>query len=187
MRALVIVILSPAFQDHFRLRETDEDLHIQAFIAQFVVKTFPESVLPGAAGVNVMGLDPLFGEPGLDRFGHELRTVVATKIGGETLLRKDTLQYTDHGLSRHSPLDFDAQTFTSELIDQCQNSQFPSVQSDILHKIVRPHMIRVVGLDRNRSFVLSSPLSFSAAQRKPFAFPNPVHALAVDSFSAAHQ
>jgi len=29
--------------------------------------------------------------------------------------------------------------------------------------------------------------SFSAAQRKPFAFPNPVHPFAVDSFSATHQ
>ena len=81
-----------------RLRDADKYLHIQAFIAKFVVKTLPERILPGTAGINVMGVHALFGQPCLNGFGHKLWAVVAAKIGRETVLRERTLEHSDYGL-----------------------------------------------------------------------------------------
>ena len=49
MRAEVIVVVAPRFNDLARLRETEEHLLIKAFISQPAVETLDESRVPPQA------------------------------------------------------------------------------------------------------------------------------------------
>jgi len=75
--AFFVVVMSPVFDDDAGLAEAPEQFAVEAFAAQLAVKALDEVVLPGAAWVDVAGLDLRLRQPPLDDSGDELRSVVA--------------------------------------------------------------------------------------------------------------
>jgi hypothetical protein len=47
MRAHLIEVLAPGFDDHFGLGARPEPLHAQALVAELAVEAFQRAVLPG--------------------------------------------------------------------------------------------------------------------------------------------
>jgi hypothetical protein len=75
------VVEAPPFLDHHPgLCHAEEDLLVEALIAQPVVEALYKAVLPRAAGLDVDRRDPHLPEPVLDVPGNELGTVVATDV-----------------------------------------------------------------------------------------------------------
>ena len=75
MRALLVVIVAPAREEHSRFAERVYQLAVQALLPEAAIEALCVPVLPGASGVDVEGLDPVFFELSLDRLGDELGAV----------------------------------------------------------------------------------------------------------------
>jgi hypothetical protein len=86
MRALLVVVLAPAFDDDPCLRQAVEDLAIQKLVAELRVEALTISVLPGAAGLDVGGSRSDGGDPLSYRLGDELRAIARWEwIAGDRL------------------------------------------------------------------------------------------------------
>jgi len=63
MRAHLVEVPAPGFDDDPGLGARPEPLHAQALVAELAVETFQRAVLPGLAGIDQRGLDPLIDDP----------------------------------------------------------------------------------------------------------------------------
>ena len=66
VRADVIVMVSPLFQQNLRFFQGIEGLRIQALITQAAIEAFIVAVLPRAARFDIQGFDPQLRQPALD-------------------------------------------------------------------------------------------------------------------------
>jgi hypothetical protein len=120
-----------------------EYLHVQAFIAELAVETLSVTILPGTARLDVVRMDALGLQPALDRFGCELRTIVAAQVLGTTSLSKDPLEHLNNGLGRQATGYLQRQAFPRELVDQRQALQGAAIGGHIKHEIIGPDMVGI--------------------------------------------
>jgi hypothetical protein len=86
MRADLVVMTPPIFDDDPGLLQGIEDLAIEQFIPKLRVEALAIAILPGAAGFDVGGLGPNSRDPILDGPGDELRAVIGPDIACQSAL-----------------------------------------------------------------------------------------------------
>ena len=79
MRTHFVVVLPPRFDDHLCLGARTKPFEAQALVTELAVEAFRDAILPRLAGLDQRRVDALRDDPGQERFGHELRAVVAAK------------------------------------------------------------------------------------------------------------
>ena len=79
VRTSGVVVLAEVLDDPVGLVSIQEQLHVEALIAELAVEAFPVSVLPGAAWLDVEGCNALVPQPLLQGLGDELGTVVTAQ------------------------------------------------------------------------------------------------------------
>lgn len=80
MRADGVILSAPVFNDDFGFGEVVEQLHAQAFIAQFAVETFIVSVLPRGSWLDVQCLRTNSAEPLADSSRSELTSIIGANM-----------------------------------------------------------------------------------------------------------
>src|SRR6185369_294609 len=89
-----VVILSPSFNDLLGTVQVDENIVVQAFIAEFAVEALNVCVLNWFAGLNEPEFDAVLVSPQIKRLADEFRPV----INGDYIR-----QPSDHGNSIKCP------------------------------------------------------------------------------------
>src|ERR671919_2010254 len=79
MRPHFVVVPPPCFDDHLRLGARTEPFEAQALVAELAVEAFRDAILPRLAGLDQRRADALRDDPGQQRLGYELRSVVAAQ------------------------------------------------------------------------------------------------------------
>src|SRR3990172_8660277 len=98
------VVLHPPPLDHdLRFLQRVEDLSIQALVPQFPVKAPAVAVLPRTARLDVQRPCAQSGQPLPQFLGHELRTVVRTKVLGDASIQHHVGQRLDDLILPQSP------------------------------------------------------------------------------------
>lgn len=69
MRAMLVVVVSPRFDDRLCVVERLELMHVQALVAQAGVEGFNVAVVRGFAGSREVERDAVRVRPGVDRCG----------------------------------------------------------------------------------------------------------------------
>src|SRR5215210_656237 len=85
MRADGVVMASPAFDHASGLPQGVEDLSIQQLVPQPRIERLHIPVLPRRAPLDVRRLGPNRGDPFLNCFGHELRSIVRPDVARHAL------------------------------------------------------------------------------------------------------
>ena len=76
MRADLVVVHAPGFDDGGGFSAISEPLLVETLIAKPAVEPFVRAVLPGFSGCGLGSVNPVVGQPAQDGGGHELGTVV---------------------------------------------------------------------------------------------------------------
>ena len=118
MRADLIVVLSPLFDQHFRLLRRVEDLFIQELVRQLSIDTLFVAVLPWAARFNDMRLHVDPPEPASDGLGCEPRPVVGADVVQSSALREQLDRHLDYIVGPNAPGNKDGQAFSYVFIDK---------------------------------------------------------------------
>ena len=89
MRPDRIVFLSPALDQDLGLLQGVETLPVEQLITQLPIEALVVTVLPGAARLDIEGVDADPAEPGPDRIGRELSPVVGADMIGWPMTDKE--------------------------------------------------------------------------------------------------
>jgi hypothetical protein len=117
MRAVSIVVTSPAFDEDLGFVQRIEEFPVQQFISQFAIKRFDIAVLPRAAGLNKQGLDTHALSPVPHRVGSEFGGVIRTNMRGDSAVDKELGQAGEHIVRPQTARNLNRQTLPSVLID----------------------------------------------------------------------
>lgn len=80
MRALRVVVLTPALDHDLRLSQAVEDLAVEQLVSQLRVEALTVTVLPRRTRLDVGSLGADGGDPLPHGFGDELRTIVGSDM-----------------------------------------------------------------------------------------------------------
>ena len=127
VRADVVVVVSPLFQNDLRLFQRMEGFTVQAFIAQAAIEALVIAILPRAARFNIQGLYPKPWQPVLDRFRGKFRTVVRPDMIGNTARDKQVCQHIHHIIGFQAITCAQAQALPRIFIDHRQRSDLRAV------------------------------------------------------------
>ena len=145
MWAGCVEVTAPALDHNLRLPQAVEDLAVEQFVPKAGVEAFDKAVLPRAAGRDVGRLGTDCADPFLHGFGYELRTIVGPNVSRHPAQYEQIGQHIDHvdgfELSRHP----DRQALVRELVEDVEHAILPPVVSAILHEVVGPHVIAMLG------------------------------------------
>ena len=87
MRAICIVFFQPRPEDDFRFFQSVNDLTVQSFITELVMKALLVGLLPWRACFDAVSVDPLLCKMFLERGSNELRTVITSYINWTSVLQ----------------------------------------------------------------------------------------------------
>ena len=147
VRAVAVVVEQPVVHGDLDVVVVMEVPAVGELLPEARVEALDDAVLPGAARIDVDGLDALLGHEALDGLGDELRAVVGADVLGPGLLA-------DHGLEEdaddvllpdgggHEAGD-DA---LGELIDDEEDAQGASLPRAQHHEVPRPDLVGSGGL-----------------------------------------
>ena len=122
MGAFPIILDAPLFDLAARIGERNEDVFIQAFLAQARIEALDKAVLPWAARRDVGGLRADAADPLLHRFGNELRAIVGTDVLGDATQNEQIGKHIDD-VDRFEPArDPNGQALVGELIDDVEQA-----------------------------------------------------------------
>src|SRR5262249_41512248 len=107
MRAHLVVLPTPRFDQHLRVDSVLEPLHAEAFVSKFPVEALVRSVLPRLAGIDQGRLDLLVSQPAQDRSRDELRAVVGSEVSRCTAYAHQLRQHLDHAARTDASTDID--------------------------------------------------------------------------------
>ena len=96
MRPHGVIVLTPTLDDNFCFGARAEPFEAEAFVAEFAVEALGDAIPPGLAGLDQRGANALRGDPGQERLGNELRTVVAAQENRRAALADQARQHFDH-------------------------------------------------------------------------------------------
>jgi hypothetical protein len=180
-------MLAESLDDLTGLVLVQEQLHIEAFVAEFSVEALPVGIFPGAARLDVEGLNVLPSQPLLQGSGNELGTIVATQELGSALLSDEDFQDLSDLACIEGAGHFNGQALAGELIDHRQQSQLLAVDTAVLEKVVGPNVVGKLGLLRD--FAQAPPTSSlgSLAQRQTPQLPESVDPLGIDRIALPSQ
>jgi hypothetical protein len=120
-----------------------EDLSVKELISEFGVERFAVAVLPWGAGLDIQRLCSCVRKPFAQILRDELRTVVRTKMFGNSLPDHDIGQGADHLGRTPAPLGADQQALPRAFIDQIQDAHASAIVRSRIYEVVAPHMVRV--------------------------------------------
>ena len=98
-----VVVMPPLLDEHLGLLQGIEDLSIEQLVAELAVEALVVSVLPGAAGLDIEGLDADPAEPGPYRIGSELSPIVGADMIGWPMTDKELAQAVQDIIRVQSP------------------------------------------------------------------------------------
>jgi len=81
MRPHGVIVLTQLSMTTFASARVRKPFEAEAFVAELAVEALGDAILPGLAGLDQRGANALRGDPGQERLGNELRTVVAAQEG----------------------------------------------------------------------------------------------------------
>ncbi len=119
---MVIVIVSPSFDQPSSVTERAEQSLVQQFVAQAPVEALDEAVLHRLARRDVVLGDARFLLPAQDGRRHELRVVVADHHCGPTALSDQGVQLTSDAMARQRGVSHQSQALACEVIDDGQDA-----------------------------------------------------------------
>ena len=96
MRSDLIVLPTPAFDEHPCFGQRVEDLSVQQLVPELPVERFHIAVLPRASGLDDQGLYPELLQPLPDSLGRKLRTVVGPDVIRKTTVYEELSQTVQH-------------------------------------------------------------------------------------------
>ena len=141
MRPYRIVVLSPTFDEHLRLRQSVEDFSVQKLVAELSVEGLVVSVLPGAAWFDEQGSDPDPSEPGPDGFGRELRAVVGAYVIRRPPVREQIGQVMENVVGPKPPGHQDRQALPAVLINDGEHPEHLAIMRASLDEVVSPDVV----------------------------------------------
>jgi hypothetical protein len=115
---------------------------LQALVAELAVEAFGNAILPRIAGLDQRRADALRDDPGQQRLGHELRSVVAAQEGRGAAGAHQAGQHLDDTGGANAAVDIDGQTFLGELVRDGQALELLAVGAMIEHEVLGPHLVR---------------------------------------------
>ena len=148
MRPLPVVVVPPVREDQSRLAERAYQLAVQALLPEAAVEALGVSVLPGASGVDVEGLDPVFLEPSLDSLGDELGAVVGADAFGRSMLAYRLLQQSQHVGGPDGAVGVDAVALPRELVYQIEGPQLAPSLGVVRDEVPGPDVVAADSLLR---------------------------------------
>src|SRR5205814_8991985 len=177
-----IVVTPPALDHDLSLLQRIEDLPVQEFVAQARVEALDVTVLPWAAGGDVGRLGTNGGNPLPYGLGDELGAVVRPDVRRHSARDEQVGQHVDHvdglQLARHP----DCQALVRELVEDVEHAILPSVVRAILHEVVGPHVIAILGPQADARSVRqpqTAAFRLLLGDLQPFTPPNPLDPLVV--------
>ena len=156
--ALFVVVAQPAFGQDPGLSEAGADFAIEVFAAKCGVETLAEGILPGAAGVDVVGSHLHPSQPRLDGPGDELGAVVGAEEGGRAVVGEDGLEHGEHVDVLEAAPYLEGEAAPVVLVGEYEVAQFAPVPRGVLDEVIGPHVVGVGGLKRHLAFLVA-PLS----------------------------
>src|SRR5262249_62029383 len=112
MRAHLVVLPTPPFDQHLRVDSVLEPLHAEAFVSKFPVEALVRSILPRLARIDERRFDALVCEPAQNRPRDELRAVVGSEVSRCTAYAHQLRQHLDHAARTDASPDTDRPTTT---------------------------------------------------------------------------
>src|SRR5262249_199647 len=96
MRAHLLAVTPTRFDDHRGFGTRAKPFEAQTLVAELAIETLRDAILPRLAGLDQRRADALRDDPGQQRFGYELRSVVAAQELGapRSLTRRDSSSIT---------------------------------------------------------------------------------------------
>src|SRR4051812_41816628 len=95
MRTLLIVILSPAFDDLPRLRQMEKPIGIETFFPEPSIETFRMAILHGLAGSNIAQQQSSWRTPSLEDPRNKLRPVITSNLFRQPSFLREPFQDTN--------------------------------------------------------------------------------------------
>src|SRR5215813_12327624 len=136
MRAHLVVLPTPRFDQHLRVDSVLEPLHAEALVSKFPVEALVRSILPRLARIDERRFDSLVCEPAQNRPRDELRAVVGSEVSRCTAFAHQLRQHLDHAARTDASTDIDRRTFTRELVQDRQALQRLSIRARVEHEVV---------------------------------------------------
>jgi len=143
VRALGVAVASPCLDDDLGFGEAVEDLAVEQFVTKLRVEALAIAVLPRASRFDERGLCADSDDPLAHRLGDELRTIVGTNMTRRTAQDEQVRQDVDDVGRVELAVDPDRQSFSGELVDDVEHSEFPAIVGPALDKIIGPDMVGV--------------------------------------------
>ena len=168
MWSLGIIVQSPIFNDHLSIQKGREAFPPQAFVTQFVVKTFNKAVFPRLSRRNKGRSNVLVRQPGLERFRCELAPVVGAEKSRRTAFPHHLINEGDDVFCQNGGGGQDAGTLAGELIQDAQGFEGSPIRQTVKENIVTPDVIGMLGLLRQRSGRFLLGARFAGALRLDF-------------------
>ena len=144
----MVVLVAPVFDDDPGLGQRPELFPVQALFPESGVEAFDVTVLPGAPGINVEGLDSLAGQPLPKMVLNKLGSIIAADVLRSSML----VDQAGHDLPDlpgvDLTVDMDAPALPRVLVQNGQHPQLPSAHGDIVNEVPSPHVIAVGGCGR---------------------------------------
>ena len=164
-----VVILSPGFNDLLGAVQTDEDVVVQAFFAEFAIEALDICVLNRVARLNEPELDAVLLSPQVKRLADEFRPVV----NGD-----DIWEATGHGNSIKCPghplppcqgmVDFKYGAFTAKVIYNGKYPEASAVVEAVRDEIHGPVLIDPIRPVHDHPEMAGALPTFLQAQREAF-------------------
>ena len=102
-----VVLLQPVVNDDSGLCERRKQPPIQTSRAKDRIETLVVGVLPGAAGLDIVGIHVVLLKPFLNHCGDQFRTIVAAKTGWPTVNPEQPGEYANDIASGQASADLD--------------------------------------------------------------------------------
>ena len=144
MRAFVIVVAAPIFNDDLSLVQRLEDFSVQKLITQAGVEALDVAIFPRAARFDVSRLRAHGCDPASDSLSDELRTIVRADERRDATQNELIRKSVDDIHRVEFALNPDRQAFPCELINQVQRSKRPPIIRAAMHEVIRPDMVRML-------------------------------------------
>ena len=157
MRPIRIVIESPGANQFSGFIQRREPVVIKTFAAKRAVEAFDKCILIRLPWFDEVQLNSIFMRPLIQRRSCEFRTIVGSNHRRNFPLGFQSLQHLLHSLSTQRRVDFRRHAFPSEVIDDHQNTETPTLPDPVMHKVHRPNLI---GRQRHRQRDASDGRSF---------------------------
>jgi len=114
VRALLVVVLTPVFDQGAGFRQHREPVLIEAFVANLAVETLHIGVLHWLAGLDELLLHAALIRPVVQRPTGELRAVVGHHPFGQATTLADLVEHARHALPGQRGVHLDGQTFAGD-------------------------------------------------------------------------